>query len=539
MVYAERQVVLILASTRSRNFVTMPQRMERLVIVSVNDVYALQNLPRLASLVAKWRRDAAHVIVPLAGDFVAPSLLSSIDAGRGMVDCLNAVGITHVVLGNHEDDIPPEQLRLRLKELNAPCLGTNVLTGLDLPRHLVLDVGAIKVGLVGVVMDDPAVYRGKPFGGTELAPANEAAVAEAKQLFTQGCRSVIPLTHQSISEDRLLAASGLFPVIVGGHEHTPMLENVNNTWIVKAGADAVQAVITEVVWPDHDGKPSVTTHLEAVAAYPEDPAVRAKVDFHLEKVRELETATLLYLEPGQTLSSVGTRRQQTTMGALICSRLRDCLGARACVFNGGGIRAMRDYPSRLTYGDIETEVPFDNEVIVVPLPGRVIREAVEYSRARAPAEFGGFLQVDDRLLVDEQNRVTSIDGEPLDPDHLYDVALVRELLFGLDHVEPLVAWGKANPAMIPPAGSGREPKMLLVQSFAISIWRELGGFDALDANHDDQVTPSELQGALSKRHPSVGPNKVLADLVMRAIDRDADHVISRTDAAALPTEKRR
>jgi 2',3'-cyclic-nucleotide 2'-phosphodiesterase (5'-nucleotidase family) len=513
--------------------------MQRLVIVSVNDVYALENLPRLASLVRKWKSSAEHVIVPLAGDFVAPSLLSSIDAGRGMVDCLNAVGITHVVLGNHEDDIPPEQLRLRLKELNAPCLGTNVLTGLDLPRHLFVQVGPIKVGLVGVVMDDPAVYRGKPFGGTDLARANDAATSEARQLLSQGCRSVIAITHQSIADDRALAATGLFPLIVGGHEHTPMLVKVDSTWIVKAGADAVEAVITEVVWPDDDGPPSVTTHLEAVAEYPEDPAVRARVNLHLEKVRELETATLLYLEAGQTLSSVGTRRQQTSIGTLICSRLRDCLGARACLFNGGGIRAMRDYPTRLTYGDVETEVPFDNEIIVVPLPGEVIRDAVAFSRANAPAEFGGFLQVDDRLIVDSANRVTSIDGQTLEEDQLYDVALVRELLFGLDHVEPLVAWGKANPAMIPPAGSGREPKMLLVQSFAISIWRELGGFDAVDVNHDDQVTPSELEGAISQRHPSAAPNTVIADLVMRAIDLNADRIISRAEAAAVPIEKKR
>jgi 2',3'-cyclic-nucleotide 2'-phosphodiesterase (5'-nucleotidase family) len=505
--------------------------MHRLVIVSVNDVYALEHLPRLASLVRHWRNDSADaMIVPLAGDFVAPSLLSSIDAGRGMVDCLNAVGITHVVLGNHEDDIPAEQLRLRLKELNAPCLGTNILSGLDLPRHLVLDVGEIKVGLVGVVMDDPAVYRGKPFGGTDLARAKDAAVSEANQLVAQGCHSVIAITHQSIADDRALAQAFPFPVIVGGHEHVPMLEKVQEAWIVKAGADAVQAAITQVVWDDA-GVPSTVTHLEPVSNYPEDPAVRAKVDLHLEKVKELETATLLVLEPGRSLSSVGTRRQQTTIGSLICSRLRDCLGAQACLFNGGGIRAMKNYDDRLTYGDVEGEVPFDNEVIVVPLPGKVIREAVAFSRAKAPLEFGGFLQVDDRMVVDERNQVTAVDGAPLDPERLYDVALVRELLFGLDHVEPLVTWAKASPALIPPSGSGREPKMLLVQSFAISIWRQLGGFDALDADRDEKILPSEIAAAVS--------SPVLADIIFRAIDLDADRVITRRDADAVPKEKPR
>lgn len=516
--------------------------MPRLVIVSVNDVYALDNLPRLATLIQRWKREPADlVIVPLAGDFLAPSLLSSIDAGRGMVDCLNAVGITHVVLGNHEDDIPPEELRMRLAELAMPCLGTNVLAGLDLPRHLVLDVGPLKVGLVGIVMDDPAVYRGKPFGGVDLGPANEAALAETAQLLRTGCTSVIPITHQSIADDRKLAERQReppYPAIIGGHEHTPMLVAHEGTWIVKAGAEAVQAVITDITWID--GTPSVTTRLEAVAGYDEDPAMRARVDMHLEKVRELATTTLLYLEPGQPLSSVGTRTRQTTMGTLICSRLRDCLGAHACLFNGGGIRAAREYTTRVTYADIEAEVPFDNEVVVVPLPGSVLAAGLKASRVRAPAEWGAYLQVDDRLIVNDANDVLSVDGAPLDPERIYDVALVREILFGLDHLEPLVTWAKANPAVIPPAGSGREPKVLLVQAFALAVWKTLGGFDVLDSDRDDKVTPAEIAAAVQRAHPSQGPSKVLADLIVQAIDLDADRIVSRRDAttAVQPVKKR-
>src|SRR5678815_256575 len=88
-------------------------------IVSVNDVYSLENLPRLKNLVRHFRAapGANAVLVVLAGDFVAPSLLSSLDAGRGMIDCMNDIGFTHVVLGNHEDDVPMVELEQRVKEL--------------------------------------------------------------------------------------------------------------------------------------------------------------------------------------------------------------------------------------------------------------------------------------------------------------------------------------------------------------------------------------------------------------------------------------
>ena len=90
----------------------------RLRVIGINDVYSLENLPRLASLVRHHAQEAPAdlMLVTLAGDFVAPSLLGSLDFGRGMVDCLNAVGVTHAILGNHEDD-------LATGELLAPVVG--------------------------------------------------------------------------------------------------------------------------------------------------------------------------------------------------------------------------------------------------------------------------------------------------------------------------------------------------------------------------------------------------------------------------------
>lgn len=283
----------------------------------------------------------------------------------------------------------------------------------------------------------------------------------------------------------------------------------------------------------------MTARFEEVASYAEDEGLRARVDRHMARVRELSRAKLLQLAPGEKLSSIGTRSKQTSIGTLVCSRLRDALGAEAGLFNGGGIRAEREYEGHVSYADIEAEVPFDNEVVVVRLPGRVVSEAVAFSRANAPAESGAFLQVDDRMLVDEAGRVVAIDGAAVDPERSYAVALVRELLFGLDRIEPLVRWAAEHPTAIPPVGSGREPKVLLVQAFARDIWEELGGFDAIDLDGDDRVTPDEIAAAVARRDPSRAPATVLADLVMRAVDADGDRVISREDAASLGRHTRR
>lgn len=503
--------------------------MPRLRIVAINDVYSLQNLPRLKSLV---EHHATHdpadlLLVTLAGDFLAPSILSSLDAGRGMVDCLNDIPITHAILGNHEDDIELDELRARLAELRATLILTNV-HGFDdaRPKSVVLSVGSVKVGLVGVIDGDPTLYRHPPYDGARIDPANESAILEAAKLKAAGVDHVLALTHQRLPDDRDLARSGMFPLILGGHEHEAHLEHVESTWVVKAPMDAVQAVVVDVAF---GAEVTVSAALEEVAGHPEDAALRAKVDAHMARVRELEEATLLLLKQGETLSSIGTRVRQTSLGTLLCSRLRDAFEAEACLFNGGGIRGSREYRERLTYGDLKTEVPFDNEVVVARMPGRVVREAVAASRANAPAESGGFLQVDDRMIVDAGHQVVSIDGAPLHDDRIYRIALIRNLFEGMDRVEPLVRFAKEHPELVPMPTSGREVKLALVGAFSKLLWNQLGGFASLDVDHDGRVTADELIAAIA-RATHEAPSPIAANIVLDALDADRDRAIEPEEA---------
>lgn len=503
----------------------------RLRIVSVNDVYSLEHLPRLATLV---RHHATHdpadlMLVVVAGDFLAPSVLSSLDAGRGMVDCLNHLPLTHAVLGNHEDDVDPQQLRDRLRELRCKVLLTNV-SGLDdtLPKTDIVDVAGVRVGLLGVTAADPKLYGGVPFGGAHIADANETTIQVAAALVAEGCACVVPITHQSIAFDRDLAASAArFPLILGGHEHDGLREKLDDTWLVKAHAEATTAVVADILF-EEGSFPAVSVRLEPVASYAEDAAMRARVDRHLAQVRELEAATILILGPGESLSSVGTRKTQTTLGEMICSRLRDTLQADAAIFNGGGIRGARRYTRRLTYGDIENEVPFENEIVVVRLSGAVIRDAVAASRAKAPAESGGFLQVDDRIIVDGANRVTHIGGEPLEPARVYRVALPRELFGGLDHIEPLVRFAEHYPEAIPPPTTGRDIKVALASAFAEILWKQLGGFRSVDHDADGVVTHDEIVEAIA-RTGGMAPSPMAAKVVLEALDRNEDGTLTRDE----------
>jgi hypothetical protein len=240
---------------------------------------------------------------------------------------------------------------------------------------------------------------------------------------------------------------------------------------------------------------------------------------------------VLHLGPDATLSSVGTRAQQTTLGTLLCSLLRDTLGAEACVTNGGAIRGAREYHAHFTYGDLEGEVPFDNEVVVVPLPGGVLKNAIAASRAHAPAESGGFLQLDDGLFVKNERDLVAVGGRPLDEARDYRVALVRDLFDGMDHNEPLVRFAKENPSRIPPKASGRGVKVLLVEAFSRALWERFGTFEAIDEDHDGFVDAKEIADALT-RVTSEPASPVTVELLLDALDADHDRRVSRAEAGA-------
>lgn len=513
----------------------------KLRIVTINDVYVLDNFPRLRSLVRHHAETdpADAFLVTLAGDFLSPSILSSLDSGRGMVDALNALGVTHVTFGNHEDDLAREELVHRISELHATWLATNVREVVPtLPTSDVLEIGGVRVGLLGVVMNDASVYRRVPFGDDPLPNANEAALAEIARLEGERrCDFVVPLTHQFVEDDRVLARRvdpRRVPVILGGHDHSSILENVAGVWIVKAKADAFDAGIVDVTFDPASGEPPrAEVRLESVASYPEDAEMRALVDRHMSLVAQLDDVPLLTLGPDETLSSVGTRSRQTSMGTLVASSLRDVLGAEGAIFNGGGIRGARVYEGRFTYGALKTEVPFDNEIVVAVLPGRVLAEAIAFSRAKAPIENAAFLQVDDRMLVDESSHApTAVGGEPFDPDRDYRIALVRNFFEGLDDIVPLVRYAKEHPERIPRAASGRDVRVVLASAFSVKLWKTLGGFDAVDSDADGRVTHEELEAAIA-RDPAQKHPKIAANLIVNALDTNADLVISREEAAAV------
>lgn len=543
----------------------------RLRIIQINDVYELDHLPKLKSLIDAYKHcgnssnqstgsqcndnnsstgelssssssngssgtaiktsvatAADLTIVICCGDFAAPSLLSSLDEGYGMIDVMNMCGIDYVCFGNHETDISISALYDRIvHQSHFTWINSNMIPkscddnentnnnhtngdGGDrnekmtlpwnhLPEYCEIvvnfdeneshdnshlsgdnkknddeDNGTKKndahetprplqqqqrIVLLGLLTDDQSLYRpNNTFGGNvTILPILERSKGLIQQLHSTRMSDsntshndddkydqmqlpppptppfIIPMTHQSIQHDRVLAQAigHVCPIICGGHDHeiyhefvptnnmnitnikcNERIVNLNNNYdtcqIVKAGMDAQNAAIIDIVWkmyddsidgtttgaaqndvsnPNNNGatittKPIIHVQIVSSLSYEPDPMVQQRVQQHQKKLQELEQASLFRISDWATaikasneitsdaginnttddsttgnstadllpllFSTMNNRIQPSTGTTAICTMLQMGMRTNLCIINAGAIRGNNIYPLTTT-----------------------------------------------------------------------------------------------------------------------------------------------------------------------------------------------
>jgi len=529
--------------------------------IHINDVYEIDYLPHYAT--CKQYESGSNIlgiqscdkaIGTCSGDFLAPSLLSSLDKGYGMVDCLNKCDINYVCIGNHETDVPLQHFFKRIKESNFTWINGNINgipfpEDITLPKYSIIEIKNRKIALLGLNTEDPNIYAPGAFGGARITPLNETCKQLYESIKTNepDIDCVVALTHQIMPLDRELAEimGDSIPIVLGGHDHEPYLETINGCTIVKTGADAKKIGIVELFWTDDkkDTKPQVKVTMKDCTDYSKNSIVSSAVDSAKALLLQLDKATLCKIPTNVKLSSQLMRFQPTTMGTFICSSLKTALGVDVCMIAAGVIRANKDYSGveNLTYAHLKQEIPFETVVVTLELPGGVICDMIEYTRAFAlqnpPIEKGGYLQADDEVFWDnKKNQVLQLNGQPVKRNQMYLVAINQMLLEGLDNVEPLVNYIKNNPKSKKSAESGMGLKEVIVSWYSkillLDLIKSSGDFnDILDVDGDGKLNKEEIVEIMKKS----GHNNcnMLVDNLFNIADINNDGFISKSEIANL------
>lgn len=402
-------------------------------------------LARLAGLADEIRdaNEAAGVptFLLVAGDVLQGSPYSTIFKGEVEFECLNRMDVTAFTLGNHEFDYGQANLRDLVARAKFPVVAANVLPAagegvpaLGAAETAWLHVGDKRILVLGLTTPETP-YTTAPLNTTGLVFKEPAAVASRLvDLHKSEAAGVIALTHLGFERDVELArAVPALDVIVGGHSHTKLErpEVVGKTVIGQAYEYGEFLGRMDCELGDEGLSVKSYELLPVTPVTEEDAEVAAVLAVYRKMLSEELNEVVARVDV--LLSYKALRGAETNFGDVVADAMREATGADVALMNAGGIRADLG-PGDVTAAAVLTALPFGNEIVVLEVPGRILREAFDLC-GREKIGTGGFLQVSGcGYTVREGEGVVSVTvaGKPLAEGVTYKVAMPDFLASGGD-----------------------------------------------------------------------------------------------------------
>jgi len=383
-------------------------------------------------------------------------------------------------------------LKRRATEANFPLLAANLIDTatnqpVDWPSvkpSVMVKVAGVRVGIVGVMTANALnATIAANVRGLRVAPLSEAIIREATALRVQGAALVIVSAHAGSRceefDDPMDLSScnldgeimrvagelprGLVDHIIAGHVHQRIAHIVNGVAITSTYSNTrafsrvdftldrttgvtrdrvifrphplcalVNTSSGQCAGSDESGGSIVAASYEGqqIVANAEVLAIanRAEAFASERKVQEL----------GVYLATPITRagRPESVIGNLMTDAMLEASDADIAIHNvQGGIRA--DLPQgQLTYGSLYQMFPFDNQLLVLALPGSDVRRVIgaQVHNVGRRAGFSGM-----RVFVDCEDDQMSIamfltNGREIQDDEIVRVAMTDYLALGGDSI---------------------------------------------------------------------------------------------------------
>jgi 5'-nucleotidase len=430
-----------------------PRTRAAVTFLQFNDVYATTpvdgagGLARVATIKQQIAASTGRTpLLVLAGDFLSPSVASSVFKGEQMIAALNAAGVDLATLGNHEFDFGDDLLIQRMHEAHWQWVVSNVVdtrTGRpigDAAPYLVKTFGTLKIGFIGLCLNTGEISAAD-LTHTRIDDPVEAAARYVPQLKTEGASIIVAITHLAFATDRALVER--FPdidLIIGGHEHYVITSSENRTLISKAGTDARWLARIDVGRRPEGTVERFYELLPVTSAVSDEPKTAAVVaDYEKRLGTALDVVVGRTAEPLDAVS-VRLRASERNVGNLFADAIRADSGAEIAIMNAGSIRGDRIYPAGpITRRTLLALHPFGNVICKIAVPGRVVLAALNHGVATFPAAAGAFPQVSglrfaiDRSAPEEAKAAdVRVDRQPLDLEKIYTLAIPDYMYKGGD-----------------------------------------------------------------------------------------------------------
>jgi 5'-nucleotidase len=321
--------------------------------LQINDVYTMVpidgqgGLARVATLKQNLAKAGRTPFLVIAGDFLAPSVASSVFRGEHMIAALNAAGLDLATLGNHEFDFGDDVLIQRMHEATFEWVVSNVVdtkTGQPIggaAPYLVKTFGSLKVGFIGLCLNTQEITSDK-LKHTRISDPLTAAGRYLPMLKQAGATVIVAVTHLAFADDRSLVEQ--YPeidLVIGGHEHYLITAAERRSFISKAGSDAKFVARIDVNQRVAGTVERFYELLPITSALADDPNTAAAIASYEAKLSTALDAVIGTTREPLDAISLHLRASETNMGNLVADAIRADARTYIAITNSGSIRGDR------------------------------------------------------------------------------------------------------------------------------------------------------------------------------------------------------
>ncbi len=379
-----------------------------------------EGLARVAAAVKAIRAEGNPTLLLDSGDTIegAPTqaLVFAGQIGEGsdpIVRAMNVVGYDAMAIGNHEFDFGLERLQKSRKEARFPWLSANT-TKADgsqaFPPYVVLEVGEVRVGILGLVTphvanwESPGLLGGLRFGDAVAAARRYVPVLRGEE----HCDLVVVLAHQGFEHDpatgrergdhgenQAYALATEVPgidFVLAGHAHAVIApRRLGKTWVSEPGRWGNTLTRYDVALERAGGRWTVTDirgrNLRMTSVVPDAEIVAVIAAEHDATMRTL-AEELAVLEA--RVSAHGAKLRDT---GLLDWLHGVQLSAGKAQFSFCSLlpAQLPDWPAGpLTLREVWAFYPYENSLVTIEATGRQVRAALERSAncVTRPSELG-------------------------------------------------------------------------------------------------------------------------------------------------------
>lgn len=329
---------------------------------------------RRVTFVNEVRQANKNVLLLDSGDYFQGSIYYRIDMGKSGAKLMKDIKYDAVALGNHEFDNGIKILKRNIKLSKTQFLSANVhfkdkYLQKAVKPYILKEFDGEKFLIIGVTTSNLS----------NLANTNQVTVTGPIEEINNIIKTVkydkiIILSHCGLDEDRLIAkAIPQINLILGGHNHyffnSP--EYIGKTAIIQDGEFGVRVGII-----NFDQKLKQYKFENITSSINSDANIDRKIVKLNKEIKQktneiIATSNIMLIGDQNTIE-----HSQTNLGKLVLLSMTKPFkneGFDGIITNSGSIRINRNLKGNISYADVLEILPFDNDVILVEIQGKYLK----------------------------------------------------------------------------------------------------------------------------------------------------------------------